>query len=217
MHIFTHRYVYVHTCVYINAYIHLHIHILPDRDQGTHTNWSRHTYEWTCATKGGVWTIRLKWVVSHIMNGSCDTYKWVTLHIRDEPWQGAAWRGEVHWTHEVWWVMSHVMSHIWMRCVTHMNESCHTYDGTCVTRKGLLNSYSNSFLVMGAGSLAPAAITMYSFTHLRWCWQTWQLALKRHAFWLSSLRGRKKYTLHIYTHTHPYLYIYVCLTSQRWR
>ena len=115
---------------HVNASCHTHecIHVTHEwvvshtgMSQGTHTNGSRHTYEWTFATRGGVWTIRLKWVVSHIMNGSCHTYKWVMLHIRHELSQGPAWRGEVHWN------PAGMMSCV-TRYVTHMNATCHTYE-----------------------------------------------------------------------------------------
>jgi hypothetical protein len=109
---------------------------------------------------------------------------------------------------QVWRVMSHVMSHIWMRRVTHMNESCHTYDGTCVTRKGLLNAYSNSFLVVGAGSLAPAAITLYPFTMYRYTNTRTRTHTHAHTH-THSLSHTHTLTLSLsLTHTHTHVHIH---------
>jgi len=80
-----------------------------------------------------------KWVMSHVWMGhviyknqSCRIYEWVILHI----WKGhfmyrnafcrwckfvvsRIWMGRVAYI---------IVSHTWMGCVKHMNESCHTYE-----------------------------------------------------------------------------------------
>ena len=80
-----------------------------------------------------------------------------------------------------------------------MNESCHTCDGTCVTRKGLLNSYSNSFLVMCAGSFAPAAITLYPSTI--YVYQHTHLHIHTHT--RTHTHTHTIIHTHTHVHTHP--------------
>ena len=107
----------------------------------TRMNESYHTYEWVIShiqmshvTRTNESCHTYEWVMSHIWmrhvtrtNESCPTYEWVMSHSR---YTRATLRADLR-AHIHEWVMSHVwmsISHIWMRHVTHMNESYHTYD-----------------------------------------------------------------------------------------
>ena len=109
-------------------------------------NESCHTYEWVMSH---IW-------ISHVthMNESCHTYEWVMSHIwmsRVTRMNESCHRGVCVWlTHTLhldvrtrkscaWSVVSQIrMSHVKhifeschihkSNCVTHMNESCHTYE-----------------------------------------------------------------------------------------
>ena len=87
-----------------------------------HTWWREHIYDWVmCHT----------WMrhVAH-MKESCRTYEWVMSHTgriqRGHLWYASWWkthrqsrRGQIDKGTYEW-----VVSHIWMRHVSHMNESC---------------------------------------------------------------------------------------------
>jgi len=75
-----------------------------------------------------------EWVVSHVqmmhvthMNESCHTYEWVMSHI----WMSHVTHITSHVTHvkdHPWLIHMCDMPHLLLHAVTHMNESCHTYE-----------------------------------------------------------------------------------------
>jgi len=68
----------------------------------------------------GSWHLSSNVWMSHVkhMNGSCQTYQWVTSHI---------WMGHVAHMNESCLTYERVMSHMCITHVTHKNESCHTH------------------------------------------------------------------------------------------
>jgi len=90
--------------------------------------------------------VTCEWVMSHVNeschmwmstsrhNESCHIYEWVMSHVNESSWRTSQGHRETKQRREqnigqprhvtyVW-----AMSNIWMSHVTHMNESCHTYE-----------------------------------------------------------------------------------------
>jgi len=165
--------IYVWECVH-GARANSAKHLSHDAN-ATYMNESCHTYEWVMSH---IWTSH----VTH-MDEPCHTYERVMSTILRANLAIRLHAGLQYACHACEWVMSHiewVLSHIWMRHITHMNESCHTYEWvmshiwTSHVAIWMSHAMRTATLRWNNGSAHELAHTHYHATHMHESCRTYE-------------------------------------------
>jgi len=109
----------------INAICHRieFMHHVTPMNEWWHVWMSHGTYEWVMAHISTSY-VTYEWVMA-LVSISHATYEWVMTYM-NESWQ--IWLGHVTHIDESCHTYEWFVSHIWINRVTHMNDSCHTYE-----------------------------------------------------------------------------------------